>query len=218
MYFNLHRFFSPKTPTTTEPKSEPFSFSSLRSRLSLTFSQKKKQQQQKPKAVHWGSITIIQDTEDEPEPESKLQPESEPCNHNAKQTSHNRRPILKPATPLDITTSHASLWELIHETESRIRLNYEYLHITSDAALDAWFRKEEEAMFRQANAVARANLDRHASDGFVSVPLTRQDNGEDWEFVADVGGGSEGRAAKPRRALRCLRVSVPRAPVLRVRF
>ena len=47
MYLKLHRFFSPKTPTTTEPKSEPFSFSSLRSRLSLTFSQNKKQQQQK---------------------------------------------------------------------------------------------------------------------------------------------------------------------------
>ncbi len=51
-----------------------------------------------------------------------------------------------------------------------------------------------------------------------TVPMAINASMAALEFVADVNGGSEGRAAKPRRALRCLRVSVPRAPVLRVRF
>lgn len=172
--------------------------------------------------------------EDKPEPE----PESKPYNHNhnhthtdckAKTKTTTQKPILKQPTSLDTTTSYASLWELIHETEARIRLNYEYLGITGDVALDAWFRKEEEAMFRRANAAARDNLNRRAREDAregvdlgvgvgvgvtapMPVPVPVQDN-EECEFVADVG------AEKPRRALgRCLRVSVLRKPVMRARF
>lgn len=233
MHLHLHRFFSSlKQPNPKTPTSESGPFSSLRASLSLTRSQKQKQQQQKqkkkPKAVHWGNITIIQETEDKPEPEPE--PESKPYNHNHNHThtdcktktkTTTQKPILKQPTPLDTTTSHASLWELIHETEARIRLNYEYLGITGDVALDAWFRKEEEAMFRRANAAARDNLNRRAREGVdlgvdvsvgVTAPVPVQDN-EECDLVADVG------AEKPRRALgRCLRVSVLRMPVMRARF
>lgn len=126
MHFPLHRFLSPQNSnpkTPTAPKPDPFPFSSLRSRLRLrlrlpTHFQKKKQPSQLPKYVQWGSITIIQD-KPEPEPESKSKPYTH--SHTDKHTSSSytnhpaRKPILKPATPLDIITSHASLWALIHE-------------------------------------------------------------------------------------------------------
>lgn len=226
MYLNLRCFPFPKqsnSTTPTEPRSEPFSFSfsSLRSRFLIYIQKQKKQKQQQkqqqkqpPKAVHWGSITIIQDTEDE----------SKPYNHTdiIQAKPSNQKPILKPATPLDITTSYASLWELIHETESRIGLNYECLAITGDAPLDAWLRKEEEAMFRRANVVARASLNNQVG---MSKTASKQNNDEEWEFVADVGAGIETgsgsengrRIGKPRRARRRrLRVSALRVPVLRV--
>lgn len=56
---------------------------------------------------------------------------------------------------------HRNLWEMIHQAEAKVKLNYEYLNLSGesehdDRVLDAWFRIEELAMHKGVNRAARA--------------------------------------------------------------
>lgn len=56
---------------------------------------------------------------------------------------------------------HRNLWEMIHQAEAKVKLNYEYLNLSGesehdDRVLDVWFRIEEQAMHKGVNRAARA--------------------------------------------------------------
>ncbi|ODM23630.1 hypothetical protein SI65_01219 [Aspergillus cristatus] len=185
MYLRFYRFFpsfkpsspdsdsddtsSPSTLSLSSPSISDSNISpSTRSRIPfLSHLQSKEQQnqhqhqQQQQKQVHWGPITEIPPIKREPEVRPhplRGNPLSRP-----KPKHSNSKPIRKPPTPLDQEIFHRNLWEMIHQAEAKIRLNYEYLSLSGEGerdhrVLDAWFKIEEQAMHKGVNRAAKAQV------------------------------------------------------------
>lgn len=198
MYFRLHRLFPSAKPANSytnsddDPQTSDFSAPlPLRARLLLftRFRQPQKQKHQKeqeqeqsqsqeqqhPKTVTWGPATII--------PDQELHSQPRPA-------AHQRKSILKPATRLDMAMAQANLWELIHQSETKFRINHDYLTITADEeTLDSWFRVEGYAMLRRANGFAqgKSGVELETNWGWQNDEDKGQDRDGGEEFLAGVG-------------------------------